>query len=131
MSHAPQNNFTSKIAGLRKKQPMNLNNIRSYLDKRYDKQALPAPAAFLTNTLQIIKLPRPNSGGYYLIPCPIHKGGAEKHESMAVHSVKGNFCCFACGARGSDVVALYMQVSGLTFKAAAKVLGAWKEGGMR
>lgn len=48
---------------------------------------------------------------------------------MRVNAATGAFRCMNCGARGGDVLAYHMAVSGLEFIEAAKVLGAWVENG--
>lgn len=67
-----------------------------------------------------------NGAGYWLIACPFHKAGTEKNPSLSVHQVNGNFRCFACGAHGGDVLSLWMQYTGHSFKQAAQELGAWE-----
>lgn len=93
---------------------------------QFDKSALPAPVAILQRLG--IKPSRANASGYMQIVCPFHKGGDEKNASLSMHSINGNFRCFACGAHGGDVLSFWMQHTGQTFKQAAQELGAWKRG---
>jgi DNA primase len=48
------------------------------------------------------------------------------HASLSIHRERGAFRCFACGARGGDVLAFEMLRSGADFKRAARALGAWR-----
>ncbi|MDD5738802.1 MAG: CHC2 zinc finger domain-containing protein [Candidatus Pacebacteria bacterium] len=49
----------------------------------------------------------------YVVRCPFHAGGQEKHPSL---NIKGNFYyCHACGATG-DAIDFVMKVRGLSFK---------------
>jgi putative DNA primase/helicase len=56
-------------------------------------------------------------------PCPIHGGS----DSLSVNVETGCFFCFACGAKGGDMLDFHRQVQGLGFLEAARELGAWVE----
>jgi phage/plasmid primase-like uncharacterized protein len=58
-------------------------------------------------------------------PCPVHGGS----DSLSVNVETGCFFCFACGAKGGDVLDFHRQVQGLGFVEAARELGAWVEQG--
>ncbi len=100
------------------------NRSTQFNQGAFNKAALPAPAAVLAR--MGIKPKAANSAGYWLIKCPLHKGGEEKNASLSMHLVNGNFRCFACGAHGGDVLAFWMQHTGQSFKQAAQELGAWE-----
>ncbi len=55
--------------------------------------------------------------------CPVHQ---DTHPSLRVRIDTGGFRCMACGAHGGDVLSFHMQRYGLSFKQAAKDLGAWE-----
>jgi hypothetical protein len=93
---------------------------------RFNRAWLPPPISVLIRLGIIPKSANP--AGYCLVKCPLHKNGEEEHASFAIHQVKGNFRCFACGAQGSDVLALWMQHSRKSFEQSAKELGAWGHG---
>jgi DNA primase len=57
------------------------------------------------------------------VRCVFHKDG---HASFSIHRERGAFRCFACDARGSDMLAFEMLRSGADFKSAAGALGAWR-----
>jgi putative DNA primase/helicase len=54
-------------------------------------------------------------------PCPVHGGS----DSLSVNVETNCFYCFACGAKGGDMLSLHRQVHGLSFVDAARDLGAW------
>ncbi len=104
------------------------NRYRHFNQGQFNKALLPMPVALLAR--MGIKPKAANSAGYWLIKCPLHKGGEEKNASFSMHSVNGNFRCFACGAHGGDVLAFWRQHTGQSFKQAAMELGAWKGGAL-
>lgn len=52
--------------------------------------------------------------------CDIHGGS----DSLRVNVESGGWCCMACGAKGGDTLNHYMQITGLSFAAAARMFGA-------
>lgn len=62
-------------------------------------------------------------GANWTWPCHIHGGS----DSLSVHR-DGRWHCFACSARGGDMLDLHRQVHGLTLAQAARELGAWVDG---
>jgi CHC2 zinc finger len=64
---------------------------------------------------------RYNASGWAQVRCVFHE---DRHASLSIHRECGAFQCFACGARGSDVLAFEMLRSGVDFKSAAHV--AWR-----
>lgn len=56
--------------------------------------------------------------------CPFHR---DRHPSLSVNAESGGFYCFACGAKGGDLVAYVMLRDGVDFKTAAQSLGAWRQ----
>lgn len=64
-----------------------------------------------------------NANGWAQVHCVFHKDG---HTSLSIHRERAAFRCFACDARGGDVVAFEMLRSGADFKSAARALGAWR-----
>lgn len=105
-------------------QGSSISRRNRYQHDRFKKSLLPTPISLLARLG--IKAGPANLAGYWLIKCPLHKSGKEQHASLSIHQVKGNFRCFACGAHGGDVLSLWMQCTGKTFKQAAKELGAWE-----
>lgn len=61
-------------------------------------------------------------GKWRSILCDFH---ADAHPSLRINTATGGWCCMSCGASGGDVLAHYMQRTGLGFVEAAKALGAW------
>jgi len=64
-----------------------------------------------------------NASGWAQVRCVFHEDG---HASLSIHRERGAFRCFACDARGGDVLAFEMLRSGADFKSAARTLGAWR-----
>ena len=56
--------------------------------------------------------------------CPFHN---DNSPSLRVRSDNGAFRCMVCGAKGGDALAFHIQRYGMSFKEAAKQLGAWDE----
>lgn len=54
--------------------------------------------------------------------CPFHD---DTRPSLRVNVETGAFRCMACGARGGDVLDFHRARHGLSFKQAARDLGAW------
>ncbi|MCH4248862.1 CHC2 zinc finger domain-containing protein [Acinetobacter populi] len=58
------------------------------------------------------------------VVCPFHD---DKAPSLSINTQKGCFKCFACEAKGGDIIAFHMQLKGIGFVEACKQLGAWEE----
>ena len=89
----------------------------------FDRNLLPDPASYYE--AQGLRLTGPRSAKWRTTACAFHGGS----DSMRVNLRTGGFCCMNCGARGGDVLAYEMAVSGLDFIEAARRLGAWVEDG--
>lgn len=75
---------------------------------------LPDPSTYYSRRLD--KLTTPNGSGWATALCPFHD---DHHPSLSVHVAEaGAYCCHSCGAKGRDVVAFHMAMTGLDFKAA-------------
>jgi CHC2 zinc finger len=85
----------------------------------FDKSRLPNPAQYYDG--QGLKLS--GGGAWRDAVCPFH---TDTKPSLRVRADNGAFSCMVCGAHGGDVLAFHQQRHGLTFKAAAIELGAWK-----
>lgn len=57
--------------------------------------------------------------------CPVHGGS----DSLSVDTATGRWLCFACGAKGGNMLDLHMQAHGLSLRDAARELGCWDEAG--
>lgn len=72
-----------------------------------------SPAEFYADELPDMKPPKRigwADGGL----CPFHADN--RAGSFRVHGETGAFYCFACGARGGDILAFVMLRDGLTFR---------------
>ena len=64
-------------------------------------------------------------GKWRTTACVFHGGS----DSMRINLQSGGWCCMACDAKGGDILAYHMAVTGMEFVDAAKALGAWVEDG--
>lgn len=65
-------------------------------------------------------VPLRKNGNEYAARCPFHE---ERSASFTVHSVKGFYHCFGCGAHG-DVIKFVQEMTGVGFVEACEQLGA-------
>jgi len=84
-----------------------------------------APADFYRADLPDMLEPRRKAGEWVDGGlCPFHADS--RAGSFRVHLETGAFCCFACGAKGGDIVAFVQQREGLSFHdALAKLADEW------
>lgn len=61
-------------------------------------------------------------GKWVNVRCDFHDDGAP---SLRANRETGGWVCMACGVRGGDTLAHYMQLHGCDFVQAARELGAW------
>ncbi len=88
---------------------------------RFDRSRLPNPVEYYAAQGIALK----GQGQWRNALCPFHE---DSKPSLRVRIENGAFCCMACGAKGGDVLAFHIKRHGLSFKAAAIALGAWKGG---
>lgn len=94
--------------------------IRSALNAREIRQAI-HPAAFYQSELP--DMPTPKSWGWADGGlCSFHSD--TKRGNFRVNLDSGAFKCFACGAKGGDVIAFLQARDGLTFRDALHRLAA-------
>jgi CHC2 zinc finger len=99
----------------------NSNTPRQSMRKRgFDRYRMPAVADYYEPIFGELRF---NASGWAQVRCAFHEDG---HASLSLHRERGAFRCFACGARGGDVLAFEMLRSGADFKNAARALGAWR-----
>ena len=84
----------------------------------FDRNLLPDPASYYE--AQGLRLTGPRSAKWRTTACAFHGGS----DSMRVNLRTGGFCCMNCGARGGDVLAYEMAITGADFPTAARALGA-------
>lgn len=88
----------------------------------FDRDRLPNPVEFYEGE----GLTMTQRGKWRTANCVFHGGS----DSLRVNTATGAFVCMAgCGARGGDVLAYQMAVTGEDFVSAARALGAWIEDG--
>lgn len=89
----------------------------------FDKSRVPDPETYFESRGLVLKGPR--SAQWRTTACEFHGGS----DSMRANVATGGWVCMACGAKGGDVLAYHMQLTGQEFVDAAKALGAWVEDG--
>jgi hypothetical protein len=92
---------------------------------RFRKELLPPARTFYEH--EFGELRRSDSRGWATpkAGCPFHPSRSK--QSFFVNLTSGGYFCFGCQASGGDVVSFVMKRHGLTFKAAAHLLGAWDD----
>jgi hypothetical protein len=90
----------------------------------FRKELLPPPRLFYERELG--KLGRP-SRGWARARYPFHQ--PDRNPSFSINLNSGGFYCFACGAKGGDILAFVMLRDNIDFKAAAVRLGVWVNDG--
>jgi hypothetical protein len=88
--------------------------------ERFNREHLPTPESFWGE--RQVKLS--GKKGWASTNCILHE---DNSPSMRVNTESGAFFCHSCGAKGGDVLAAYMLMTGADFVTAAKALGAWEE----
>lgn len=92
------------------------NNRR--FKRKFDHRLLPEPTVYYSQEFPALKI----TGQWVSVCCCFHE---DTRPSLSLNLVSGGFCCFACGAKGGDLVAFHMQRYGLLFVAAVNYFGAW------
>lgn len=85
-----------------------------------NRSRLPTPLEYLAQHDLTLKN---GSGDWRLMLCPFHD---DTTASLSFNVKKGAFKCFACGAKGGDLIAFHMQRKDLPFIQACKDLGVWE-----
>jgi hypothetical protein len=93
---------------------------RKWPRKIFNRDALPAPIDYYR--IHFPALPMHTDREWISVRCCFHD---DKHPSLSLNLISGGFYCFACGAKGGDVVAFHMQRYGVPFAAAVTFMGAW------
>ncbi len=97
------------------------NALRRGERKRgFDRNRLPAVADYYRPVFGDLQF---NASRWAQVRCVFHEDGTA---SLSIHGERGAFRCFACNARGGDMLAFEMLLSGADFKSAARALGAWR-----
>ncbi len=89
----------------------------------FERDRLPDPLSYYES--EGLRLTGPRKAKWKTTECRAHGGS----DSMRINIATGAFKCMACGVGGGDVLAYHVQIHGLEFVEAAKVLGAWVEDG--
>ena len=94
------------------------NNPRKYR-QIFNKNNLPSPIVYYTErNFRLV-----GNGNWCTTVCPFHD---DSKPSLTVHVESGAFKCFACGAKGGDVLDFHKLLNGLSFVEAVTDLDAWE-----
>jgi hypothetical protein len=88
----------------------------------FDRSLLPPPASFYAANVEKFRARGDRATGL----CPFHK---DKHPSLSIDLERGLWHCFTCDM-GGDVIRFIETRDRLSFKEAAKSVGAWRSEGM-
>jgi hypothetical protein len=91
------------------------NNSR----RKFDRSLLPSPAAYYSQEIKSLKI----KSEWVQTHCCFHD---DSKPSLSLNMIDGHFRCFACGAKGGDVLAFHRLRYGLTFIEAVNYFGAWR-----
>lgn len=97
--------------------------LPSYLPKqkrKFDRTKLPYPKNYYDHEFPEIKHKKLISE-WINVRCCFHN---DTQPSLGIHLVSGGFYCFACGAKGGDVLAFHRMRYKLNFVEAVNRLGA-------
>lgn len=96
-----------------------MNNQRPHSTcGHFDSTALPSPRAFMKAHGRRLT----GGGEWRTTRCTLCEA-----EDALLRRTSGAFRCKSCGARGRDALDVYRLETGVSFKTAARRLGAWKE----
>jgi len=107
---------------------LNYNHSETYNNKVYrnckksfvDHDLLPTPASYYSNQFPNLNI----KSEWVKVLCPFHD---DHTPSLNINTAFGGYRCWACGAKGGDVLAFQMQRYSQTFKEAAIALNAWRQ----
>jgi hypothetical protein len=89
----------------------------------FDRAHLPDPNTYFESQGLVLRGPR--TAKWKTTACNFHDGS----DSMRINTTTGAWVCMACGAKGGDVLAYEMAITGREFVVAAKALGCWVDDG--
>lgn len=103
-SQNKQVNYTSKAKGYK---------------RTFNRCLLPTPAAYYTKQFPGMKI----KSEWVKVKCCFHE--PDTNPSLHISMVDGHFRCFACGAKGCDVIAFHRLRFKASFVEAVNFMGAW------
>jgi hypothetical protein len=95
-----------------------LDNHQDKLKRQFDRNLLPEPFHYYRHEFPTFSM----CGEWVQVHCCFHK---DTKPSLSIHLVSGGFHCFACGAKGGDVIAFHCRRYAVSFLEAVSFLGAW------
>lgn len=89
--------------------------------RKFDRSLLPAPAVYYSQEIQNLKI----KSEWIQTHCCFHD---DSKPSLGINMNDGHFRCFACGAKGGDILAFHRLRYGMSFTEAVDYFGAWNHG---
>jgi hypothetical protein len=97
------------------------NFSKRNISKRiFVRNSLPSPADYYRTYFPY--LPSTPTRDWMNVSCCFHE---DKNPSLSINFRSGGFHCFACGAKGGDIVGFHMQRYGMSFVETVTFFGAW------
>lgn len=100
------------------------NNIQTNYNKNhykriFNRKLLPTPAKYYCKVFPELTI----RSEWMKVRCCFHK--PDNNPSLHLNTIEGHFKCFACGAKGHDVLAFHQLKNKVNFQQAVTDLGAW------
>jgi len=86
------------------------------------KSHLPDPKSYYAKQFSGLNIHR--NKPWTQVKCCFHD---EQKPSLGINLISGGFNCFACGAKGGDIISFHQKRYKLSFKETIKILGVWYE----
>lgn len=87
---------------------------------KFNRSLLPTPAHYYSREFPGLKI----KSEWVKVRCCFHE---DQIPSLSISMIDGHFRCFACGAKGHDIIAFHRFRYGLNFIETLKALGAHHE----
>ena len=96
--------------------PRNFNT--NPVQRKFNPALMPSPVEYYAAQLAGLKVKQ----GWAKVLCCFHE---ENQPSLSINLIEGHFRCFACNAKGGDVLAFHRLRYKLSFVEAVNHFGAW------
>ncbi len=87
--------------------------------KKFNRALLPTPSEYYSKQFPGLKIKLE----WVRVKCCFHE--PDNNPSLSISMVNGNFKCFACGAKGCDIIAFHRLRYKLSFIETINFFGAW------
>lgn len=94
------------------------NFIRKKQSRKFNRDLLPSPASYYSNEFPKLNI----HSEWAKVHCCFHD---DQHPSLSINMTQGHFKCFACGAKGHDIIAFHRLRYRVSFPEAVSHMRAW------